>query len=73
MAWVGAFISAVILIGFFAMLGLMLSSEAIKNIGEVKDVVFTLLGVLGAAFTQVVNYWLGSSRDSAERLAASHR
>jgi amino acid permease len=73
MGWVGPMISALVLIGFFAMLGLLLSSDAIKNMGEIKDVLFTLLGILGAAFSQVVNYWLGSSRDSAERLAMSHR
>lgn len=32
-----------------------------------QNVLFTLLGALGAAFTQVVNYWLGSSKGSADK------
>jgi hypothetical protein len=32
-----------------------------------QNVLFTLLGALGAAFAQVVNYWLGSSKGSADK------
>jgi hypothetical protein len=34
-----------------------------------NSVLFTLLGALGAAFTQVVNYWLGSSKGSTDKTA----
>lgn len=59
-------ISILVLVGFFAMLGLLLSG-AVQDLGDIKAVVFTLLGALGAAFTQVVQYWLGSSKDSADK------
>jgi hypothetical protein len=35
----------------------------------VQNVLFTLLGALGAAFTQVVNFWLGSSKGSSDKTA----
>jgi len=34
---------------------------------NLQNVLFTLLGALGAAFTQVVNYWLGSSKGSSDK------
>lgn len=34
-----------------------------------QNVLFTLLGALGAAFTQVVNFWLGSSKGSSDKTA----
>ena len=34
---------------------------------SLQNVLFTLLGALGAAFTQVVNYWLGSSKGSSDK------
>lgn len=67
--WVGPTISFAVIIGFFFMLYTLLNpgSTTWTNIGDVKDVLFTLLGALGAAFTQVVNYWLGSSKGSADK------
>jgi type IV secretory pathway VirB10-like protein len=34
-----------------------------------QNVLFTLLGALSAAFTQVVNFWLGSSKGSSDKTA----
>ncbi len=66
--WVIPIISGIILLGFFTLLGLLLRGNANwNNIGDIKSVLFTLLGALGAAFTQVVNYWLGSSKGSADK------
>jgi hypothetical protein len=45
------------------------------NPNSLQNVLFTLLGALGAAFTQVVNFWLGSSKGSSDKtdlLAASN-
>ena len=45
------------------------------NPSNLQNVLFTLLGALGAAFTQVVNFWLGSSKGSSDKtdlLAASN-
>jgi hypothetical protein len=37
------------------------------NPNGLQNVLFTLLGALGAAFTQVVNFWLGSSKGSSDK------
>jgi hypothetical protein len=34
---------------------------------SLQNVLFTLLAALGAAFTQVVNFWLGSSKGSSDK------
>ena len=65
--WVAPGISGIILIGFFILLGILLWRKDWSNLGDIKNVLFTLLGALGAAFTQVVNYWLGSSKGSADK------
>jgi hypothetical protein len=67
--WAAPAISLVVLFGFFAILYALLSrgSDSFKKMGDFKDVLFTLLGVLGAAFTQVLSYWLGSSKGSSDK------
>lgn len=67
--WVGPVISGTVLIGFFIMLYFLLhvSDAAFSSVKEIQNVLFTLLGALGAAFTQVVNYWLGSSKGSSDK------
>jgi len=40
---------------------------ATTNPNSLQNVLFTLLGALGAAFTQVVNFWLGSSKGSSDK------
>jgi hypothetical protein len=67
--WVGPLISFLVLAGFFVMLYTLLNmnADALGKIKDVQNVLFTLLGALGAAFTQVVNYWLGSSKGSADK------
>lgn len=37
------------------------------NPNNLQNVLFTLLGALGAAFTQVMNFWLGSSKGSSDK------
>ena len=44
-------------------------SSANSSPSGVQNVLFTLLGALGAAFTQVVNFWLGSSKGSSDKTA----
>jgi len=67
--WVGPSISFLVLLGFFFMLYKLLSmnADALGKLGGIGNVLFTLLGALGAAFTQVVNYWLGSSKGSSDK------
>jgi len=67
--WVGPALSFAVLAGFFVMLWSLLHIDAttMAKLGNVENVLFTLLGALGAAFTQVINYWLGSSKGSADK------
>ncbi|MEJ0017117.1 MAG: hypothetical protein WDN25_11240 [Acetobacteraceae bacterium] len=67
--WVSPSISGAILLGFFVMLGVLMTRDAaaVEKLGGLQNVLFTLLGALAAAFTQVVNYWLGSSKGSADK------
>jgi hypothetical protein len=65
--WVVPLVSVMVLAGFFGTMALLLMSNSIGALGDAKDVLFVLLGVLGAAFIQVVNYWLGSSKGSADQ------
>jgi hypothetical protein len=44
-------------------------SPANSSPNGLDNVLFTLLGALGAAFTQVVNFWLGSSKGSSDKTA----
>jgi uncharacterized membrane protein YjjB (DUF3815 family) len=64
-SWTSAFRSAqlvvgiVILIGFFAVLAIMIKTDAAG-----KDI---LIGALAAAFGSVVGYWYGSSNSSERK------
>jgi hypothetical protein len=62
-AWGAPAVSTLVTLGFFLTLGLFIS-RTLDLPDFQQAVVNVLLGYLGAAFQQVVNYWLGSSRDS---------
>ena len=66
MRWI---VSLAVLFGFFTMVYMLLTREAtqFEKMGNIQNVLFTLLGALAAAFTQVINYWLGSSKGSADK------
>lgn len=57
-------ISLVVAIGFFAMLWIVLK-VAVPDAS--KELAYVLLGGLGTSFTQVINYWCGSSKSSADK------
>jgi hypothetical protein len=70
--WVAPIISFAIIAGFFSMLTVLLVQNqhpppATTTPSGLQNVLFTLLGALGAAFTQVVNFWLGSSKGSSDK------
>jgi len=65
-AWSAPVLSAIVLLGFFACVLVVLSDE-IPPGG--REIAFMLLGALAAGFQQVTSYWLGSSRGSAEKNA----
>lgn len=62
---VPAILSIFVTIGFFGVLYIMLNN-GIPQSGQ-RDAMLIMLGALGAAFTQVVNFWLGSSNGSKEK------
>lgn len=63
-AWSASLISLVVTVGFF----LMLYAVLVVEIPEAsKDPALLLLGALGAGFTQVLNFWLGSSKGSSDK------
>jgi hypothetical protein len=57
--------SAVVTIGFILVLTLFVS-YALEMDAYQQSVVTILIGYLGAAFQQAVNYWLGTTRQSRE-------
>jgi hypothetical protein len=58
--------SAVVTVGFTVVLALFVSF-AVEMDAYQQSVVTILIGYLGAAFQQAVNYWLGTSRQSREK------
>ena len=50
-------------VGFFGMLYVVLDMEKTA----IPDVAFIMLGTLAGGFSQVMTYWLGSSRGSKEK------
>ena len=63
-AWAPTIVSIIIKLGFFVVLYEVLI-DGVPEGG--KEISLILLGTLAASFTQVVNYWLGSSRGSKEK------
>lgn len=57
-------ISVFIITGFFTLVGLLIFFD-IKD-GS-KEIVYTLLGTLGASFGAVINYFFGSSEGSKDK------
>lgn len=66
-AWGAPIVSVLITVGFFAMLYLVLQREIPEGSRELANI---MLGSLGASFTAVVSYWVGSSAGSAQKTAA---
>ena len=66
-AWGAPIVSVLITAGFFAMLYLVLQREIPEGSRELANI---MLGSLGASFTAVVSYWVGSSAGSAQKTAA---
>ena len=72
MQWAQPIVSVLIVVGFFvALVGMLLYRSNIDPV--VGTIINVLVGVLASNFTQVCNFWLGSSSGSAEktRLLAS--
>jgi hypothetical protein len=63
-AWGAPIISALITIGFFVMLYLVIRKEIPEGSRDLANI---MLGSLGTSFTAVVAYWVGSSAGSAAK------
>ena len=69
-AWGAVVVSVIVLIGFAAMLWLVIREEVPAN---QRDMVTLLLGTLAGMASSVVAYWVGSSSGSAQKNAAMER
>jgi len=70
-AWGPATISSLVVIGFFAVLVLLVTLDAAPGGArfdpQVASVINITVGSLGAAFAAVVNFWIGSSQSSRDK------
>ena len=63
-AYAPAVISLIVTAGFFGMLYVVFNKSVPEGSEQIAN---SLLGVLGAGFTQVLNFWLGSSKSSQDK------
>jgi hypothetical protein len=69
-AWGPVVVSVIVLVGFAAMLWLIIREEVPAN---QRDLVTLLLGTLAGMASSVVAYWVGSSSGSMQKNAALER
>lgn len=65
MDWGRVLVSLVVVVGFFAVIIIVLTTKLQGN--ATPEVLLVLLGALTAAFGQVVSYWMGSSASSSKK------
>lgn len=63
--WGKVLISLIVVIGFFAVLVLLLTQKL--NGQATPEVLLVMLGALGQGFAQVLSYWVGSSQSSSTK------
>lgn len=63
--WGKVLISLIVVIGFFAVLILLLTQKLQGQ--ATPEVLLVMLGALGQGFAQVLSYWVGSSQSSAAK------
>jgi protein-S-isoprenylcysteine O-methyltransferase Ste14 len=63
--WGRVLISVIVTVGFMGVLILVITTKTQGN--APPEVMLVMLGALGAAFGQVVSYWVGSSSGSAQK------
>ncbi len=57
-------ISIIVVVGFGVVCGALFFLSIPQ---EMKELAMLLLGILGAGFTSVINYWMGSSSSSQKK------
>jgi lysozyme family protein len=71
LAWGPATVSTLVVLGFFAVLILLVTLDAgpggARFDPQVASVINITVGSLGAAFAAVVNFWIGSSQSSRDK------
>ncbi|MFH5924978.1 glycoside hydrolase family 108 protein [Roseomonas xinghualingensis] len=72
LAWGPATVSTLVVLGFFAILILLVTLDAgpggaSRFDPQVASVINITVGALGAAFAAVVNFWIGSSQSSRDK------
>ena len=63
--WGRMLISVIVTVGFMGVLILVITTKTQGN--APPEVMLVMLGALGAAFGQVVSFWVGSSSGSAQK------
>lgn len=63
--WGRVLVSIIVTVGFMGILVLVITTKTQGN--APTEVMLVMLGALGAAFGQVVSYWVGSSSGSAQK------
>lgn len=63
--WGRVLISVIVTVGFMGVLILVITTKTQGN--APPEVMLVMLGALGAAFGQVVSYWVGSSSGSSSK------
>ncbi len=63
--WGRVLISVIVTVGFIGVLILVITAKTQGN--APPEVMLVMLGALGAAFGQVVSFWVGSSSGSAQK------
>jgi lysozyme family protein len=66
-AWGAPLVSVVVAVGFFLVLGLLVTSGLRTIDDKTADIINVAIGVLGTGFATVVNFWLGSSSSSRNK------
>ena len=68
MAWGAVVVSILVTLAFIANIGVLFTVK-VQFTETTGQVLLLLTGTLSAAFTQVINYWLGSSAGSTDKSA----
>lgn len=71
MSWGAPLVSAIVTLGFFAILIVLIRGSRVTGDPNVLQIINITVGALAAAFATVVNFWLGSSQGSRQKDAAN--
>jgi lysozyme family protein len=67
LAWTPSIVSYIVIFGFFLAVGLLLSGLKLQTDNQTIQIINVCIGAITAAFTTVVQFWLGSSLGSKNK------